>query len=783
MSNIDCLLDVDPGLLTLSINDKLTTIDRFINAGVGLTGGGNLRDSDLTINAITPSTIDLTTVNDASIHTHEITTSSDPANTAAILSTDAAGLLTLLSLDVTWLTASDIQAGTADFTGVVTFASDIYSVPYVSQSTGWKITSTGNADFRDIYAESLSVRTFIADNVLATAGTEILTKSLGILAANFVVAASVDFVVFDLPGTPDIPVFSNGDTVSVRRIDRTVGLIVEDIIGTVSGYVNLAEGKQQWTLSVSSGTIGATVYEGATVLDWGVSGDGFILSTAVGVDPPYIDVRKWATTITNDTTYSRYGYLNGITGQDEYGLYSGISATQQIVASDQRIELRGAALSLYDGVTEVVKIDPLTLSIALGNPLPSFGNTGIWFGKHSGLYKARIGSATDYFLWDGSLLTVAGRLFVDDDSEFTGVVTIGSSGGIWQGTGTFASPTSGLKIWNDGGVGRIAGYNSGTIQAGFEGDGTLTAGGGVVVLDEDGIFMGYANNIDPSDPATSSLQSKIKWGSTNDIRSEIYTSTYLSSSSLFLTAREFDSTTVGSYIQIYALTNQDKIVFSTDDVYSNADTWISGNAVIAGGLRVGNNGGAATDDQIRLYRSTTFMGQFSTADSDWFRINQDVAKDIYTPRRFVAASGISSGATTDPGTGGLLYTGALIARRSGTNRTGYIYVPKTPPKYLWSATSIGTGIYTLTPTMMGTPSDAKAVHMQWGILATATGGRMRAGYNSSDPQDISCTIFHTTEYTRYGGIANTDASGNVYFKSDKASTGTGTYLWITGYWI
>ena len=96
--------------------------------------------------------------------------------------------------------------------------------------------------------------------------------------------------------------------------------------------------------------------------------------------------------------------------------------------------MRGAALSLYDGATEVVKIDPLTLSIALGNPLPSFGGTGIWFGKHSGLYKARIGSATDYFLWDGSLLTVAGRLFVDDDSEFTGVVTIGASGGICQGS-------------------------------------------------------------------------------------------------------------------------------------------------------------------------------------------------------------------------------------------------------------------------------------------------------------------------------------------------------------
>ena len=49
-------------------------------------------------------------------------------------------------------------------------------------------------------------------------------------------------------------------------------------------------------------------------------------------------------------------------------------------------------------------------------------------------------------------------------AEFTKPLTIGTSGGVYQGTGSFASPTTGLKMWNDSGVGRIAGYNSGALQ-------------------------------------------------------------------------------------------------------------------------------------------------------------------------------------------------------------------------------------------------------------------------------------------------------------------------------
>lgn len=76
-------------------------------------------------------------------------------------------------------------------------------------------------------------------------------------------------------------------------------------------------------------------------------------------------------------------------------------------------------------------------------------------------------------------------------AEFTKPLTLGTSGGIYQGTGTFASPTKGLKIWSesDGSnqIGRIAGYNGGTLQWGADTNGRLVAGGNNVILNSLGI--------------------------------------------------------------------------------------------------------------------------------------------------------------------------------------------------------------------------------------------------------------------------------------------------------
>ena len=118
-----------------------------------------------------------------------------------------------------------------------------------------------------------------------------------------------------------------------------------------------------------------------------------------------------------------------------------------------------------------------------------------------------------YVLWDdsASTLTVDGILKIQGTSSFEGAVTLATAGGIYQGTGTFASPTTGLKLWNDSGVGRIGGYNTGTLQWYGATDGKLYAGAGNVTLDANGVSM----------VLTDSEPNAVKWLESGNVQAKI----------------------------------------------------------------------------------------------------------------------------------------------------------------------------------------------------------------------------------------------------------------------
>lgn len=154
---------------------------------------------------------------------------------------------------------------------------------------------------------------------------------------------------------------------------------------------------------------------------------------------------------------------------------------------------------------EAIRLDPFVPSIAAGAPIPTgvtTGGNGFWVGRDSGVYKLRVGKPTgERMVWTAAggleLYNSANQATIVLDSSgssyFAREMTLGTNGGIWQGTGTFASPTTGLKIWRDGNVGRLATYNSSTLQVGIDTSGNLTAGGGAVVLNANGIRIDGAN--------------------------------------------------------------------------------------------------------------------------------------------------------------------------------------------------------------------------------------------------------------------------------------------------
>jgi hypothetical protein len=151
---------------------------------------------------------------------------------------------------------------------------------------------------------------------------------------------------------------------------------------------------------------------------------------------------------------------------------------------------------------EAIRLDPSIPSLAVGNPLPTdpqTGGDGFWTGAIDGGYALRIGGALNsapQLLYNGASGRLAFRsttgeekivLDVDGSAYFGGPMTIATGGGIWQGTGSFASPTTGLKIYNSSGVGRLSTYNAGLEQITINSTGQLAVGQGKVLLDREGL--------------------------------------------------------------------------------------------------------------------------------------------------------------------------------------------------------------------------------------------------------------------------------------------------------
>jgi hypothetical protein len=103
-------------------------------------------------------------------------------------------------------------------------------------------------------------------------------------------------------------------------------------------------------------------------------------------------------------------------------------------------------------------------------------------------------AAGGYMHWDDSAQTLAVQGTITAlAGSIAGVLTIGTSGEIRQGTGTLGSDYTGLRIWRDSGVGRIAGYASNTPQWYAGTDGKLYAGGGAVSINQYGYMVATAD--------------------------------------------------------------------------------------------------------------------------------------------------------------------------------------------------------------------------------------------------------------------------------------------------
>ena len=443
---------------TISVNPSiagsgLTYSSGILNVGAG--AGITVNDDNVALTE--PGTLYYNSRNSsAGNHTHAITSTTDASvYPDHLLRSDDNGDLKLHRLDLTdRLRASliDSQSGSSltlqpaldlilspgsplvKLTNNVSIQSD----GYASQTTGWRITYNGQGDFRYLYSDELHVKAFITDLEQALAGGQIICKSVAELAADFTLpdaGYSADFYVKDLPGADDIPVFQFGDIVRFRQFTRGSGsLTVANAWGTVSNYVDQSDGTQKWTFTRSNspnqGSASGTISAKTLVLDYGTAGNGFYEVNAIdglwAANSPYAQIATWSTHPAADTvTRARFGNLKGLFGiANEYGLYAGdgtATANKYLRLSNRFLEGHNLPIHLYDGSTQVIKLEPGTNPyMAVGNPAPSgyLSASGIWAGRDSDtLYKMHVGTISGGDIakgwkWDGSNLIVKGDVYI-----------------------------------------------------------------------------------------------------------------------------------------------------------------------------------------------------------------------------------------------------------------------------------------------------------------------------------------------------------------------------------
>lgn len=306
---------------------------------------------------------------------------------------------------------------------------------YASRTSGMALDfATGSLDARYIAADELQVKVFIADLEQALAGSQIISKSVAVVGADFTVPApgSVSTLTLrDLPSASNMAVFESGDTIRLRQFSRAGGaLSVTDAYGVVTSYSDQASGLQTWTftraLSPCSGamTTGAIIEADALALDYGVSGNGFVETSAIdgtyGVNSPYVQAATWAGCANTVTVRTRVGNLKGLgPGTWGYGLFAGdYAAGRYAVFSDQTVELRNVPVTMYNGSTPVIDLSPTVPSLKIGTDTTSMtaaAGTGMWTGLSGGCFVWRVGDPSDQNISFNSCsgtLTVTGDIIV-----------------------------------------------------------------------------------------------------------------------------------------------------------------------------------------------------------------------------------------------------------------------------------------------------------------------------------------------------------------------------------
>jgi hypothetical protein len=380
-----------------------------------------------------------------------MTPNANPGATEAILKTDAAGMLALAKLR----------------TGLIDTASgDLVLNP----ASGAVKLAAGDLIQSNSFASGFAGSGFRLDDGVSVAG-----KTSGEMD-NLTVRGLLrvyELLISKIRTGNGSYLFSDGGKVAsvtgtgpyTLNFDEDHGLAANDLIRaqkflggayTSSCTVTSVPTTKQAVVTLNSGNAPVAGYEYVRIGNTTDSSRrGSVYVTSNDSNAPYLDVIDGIAAHTDWGTAGkvrvRLGRLSGIAGGSGYGLFAGDN---------------GAAWATVDAVS------------------------GFRAG-YSGTTRFQVDTSGNLRLYNNLGATVI-ALDSNGNSAFEGVMTIGTSGEIRQGTGALGGNFTGLRIYRSGSVGMIAGYNNNVQQWYGNTDGKLYAGAGSVWLDSTGVNFSSA---------------------------------------------------------------------------------------------------------------------------------------------------------------------------------------------------------------------------------------------------------------------------------------------------
>ncbi len=293
----------------------------------------------------------------------------------------------------------------------------------------------GSAEFNNLTARGeFHSAVFAYNEIHATAGTQGVFKSAGKLRADVTTATTPTTFNVDIddPDTGHVQLFASGDYLRIKDgsgVDNW--LLVSSVSDQITFY--------RYVCTKPSGS-NATFRAGAAVVDYGQSGQGFLLASADDADGPFYSVRTWATnpyTGANVTERARMGNLRnsfGVGANNRYGFAAGDYSAGDYILYNPTDGLK------IVGTTTAAKI-------ALGSTPPSSASagTGIYidatglYGLNNNVVMASLSAV------DGRLVGIGGNWVVDDNGMQFG---LGVQGKNYPGTAANSAGPGGFPWTN-----------------------------------------------------------------------------------------------------------------------------------------------------------------------------------------------------------------------------------------------------------------------------------------------------------------------------------------------